>query len=124
MSGADEMLRIEDMLQSCHRIRDHLADLEQRAPINTSVVHDAMMWNLVIIGEAANHLPQDFVDNYPLIPLRDLVGLRHRAVHGYASIDQDTIWSLVADGLPQLVHQLTRLLAELGAAAPEEGADA
>ncbi len=46
-----------------------------------------VLHSLMIIGEAANRMPQEVCDRYPEVPWRDLVGLRHRIVHDYPGVD-------------------------------------
>jgi len=34
------------------------------------------------------------------IPWREVIGMRNRLVHGYASVDHDVIWDVVTADLP------------------------
>jgi uncharacterized protein with HEPN domain len=44
---------------------------------------DAVMYNLIILGEAANSISEDFRLQYPEIPWPSIIGTRNIIVHGY-----------------------------------------
>ena len=47
---------------------------------------DAIMYNLIILGEAANQIPDDFQMKYPEIPWSSAIGTRNVIVHGYDQV--------------------------------------
>lgn len=66
-----------------------------------------------IIDEAANRVSVDRRNAHPEIPWTQIVGTRHRLVHGYDQIDYDVVWRIIQDELPPLITQLNRILAGL-----------
>ena len=79
--------------------------------------HDRMLlhtvWHLVeIVGEAASHVSEEGRSEIPGIPWRIVVGMRHRLVHGYDTVDLDLLWSTVTEDLPVLVGRLRQGLEE------------
>ena len=83
----------------------------------------AVIMNLVIIGEAAAKLMQDhpgFVQSHPEVPWNRMQGMRNRIAHGYFDINLDVVWDTVQTALPEL---LERLPAIRDAAACESGGD-
>ena len=69
----------------------------------------AVILNLVIIGEAATKLLKDygkFLDQHPNVPWRSMKGMRNRIAHGYFDINLDVVWDTVQTALPQLLEQL------------------
>ena len=47
---------------------------------------DAIMFNLIVLGEAANQIPDDFQTKYPEIPWSSVIGTRNVIVHGYDQV--------------------------------------
>lgn len=76
---------------------------------------DALMWNLTVLGEAANQVSADLRDRFDYIPWREPTRLRNRVVHGYWSIDVEIVHTTANDQLPTLVSQLRVVLDEMRA---------
>ncbi|SJM94240.1 DUF86 domain-containing protein [Crenothrix polyspora] len=73
----------------------------------------AVIMNLIILGEAATKLIKDyseFLDQYPDVPWRSMKGMRNRIAHGYFDINLDTVWETVQMSLPQLLERLPDML--------------
>jgi uncharacterized protein with HEPN domain len=73
----------------------------------------AIALNIQFLGETANQLSTTFTDSYQQIPWRKIVGLRHKIVHHYMSIDPEIIWDITHKDLPLLQNQLTSILSNL-----------
>lgn len=68
-----------------------------------------------VIGEAARLVSEEFQDKYPLIPWREIIGMRHRIVHDYLNVDEDVVWEVVQQDLPPLVKVLENLMPDIPA---------
>jgi len=72
----------------------------------------AVIMNLIIIGEAATKLLQehpDFCAQHATIPWQAMKGMRNRMAHGYFDINLAVVWSTVRDALPVLSRQVTNI---------------
>jgi uncharacterized protein with HEPN domain len=72
----------------------------------------AMVKLVEIIGEAAGRVSTAMRDSHPSIPWKQIIGTRHRLVHGYDQIDYDILWKIVSVELPGILEQLKAILAE------------
>ena len=70
----------------------------------------AVFGQIVIMGEAANRLSQDFQTAHPEIPWHKIIGMRNRIVHAYDEIDWDIVWQVATRDVPQLLEDLRALL--------------
>jgi uncharacterized protein with HEPN domain len=67
--------------------------------------------NVEIIGEAMNRILQK--DNsIELSNSRKIVDTRNRIIHGYDSVSDDIIWTIVISHLPVLKSEVEKLLNE------------
>jgi len=65
--------------------------------------------NLEIIGEAMKRIIEK--DNeFELTNARKIVDTRNRIIHGYDSVSDDVIWSIVINHLPKLRQEITKLM--------------
>jgi uncharacterized protein with HEPN domain len=62
----------------------------------------------MIIGEAANHVPDDVQEAHQDVPWTVMRAMRNRVVHAY--FDIDILWDTVQHDLPERVEPLKRLL--------------
>lgn len=78
------------------------------------MLHDAVMLQLVVIGEAAGKLTEEFRDAHPEIPWKLIRATRNVVAHAYAIVDLDRIWIAVTQGLPGILKVLKLLVPEEG----------
>lgn len=108
-------LYVHDMIECCTKVEQYTSGLDRDTFFATGATYDAVLWNLTIVGEAANNVPASIQDARPEIPWRAVSGLRNRIVHGYAGIDDDTVWQVIREGIPELLPQLRDLIGEASA---------
>lgn len=103
-------LYVQDMIEFGERVCNYTEGHEQATFVSDSLIYDATIRNLELIGEAATHVPQSVRDTSPDVPWRAIVGLRNRLIHAYGGIDNDIIWTLIQDAVPKLLPTLRDLL--------------
>ena len=99
-----------------------LLDIDRRAwtspPMSSAGVQDQLERNFITIGEALNRLSLVSPELSERIPnAKDIIGFRHKLVHGYDHIDAEIVWSAAVDDLPALRKTVRSLLAGLDRAA-------
>lgn len=70
----------------------------------------AILYQIAVIGEATKRLSQDFRQQHPEIPWREIAGMRDMLIHKYDQVDSDVIWDVVQSKLPELLTLLEPLL--------------
>ena len=100
-------LRLQDIRDAISTIRDHIAtgSFDRKTS-------DAVLYNLVVIGEAAAQISDETRARAPEIPWTKIVGLRNLIAHEYFRIDLDVIQAIVAEQLDQLDKTAERLIDE------------
>jgi uncharacterized protein with HEPN domain len=66
--------------------------------------------NFIVIGEAANHVPDPVQEAHPEVPWNLMRAMRNRLVHVYFTVDPDIMWQTVQQDLPALLKPLENLL--------------
>jgi uncharacterized protein with HEPN domain len=100
---------LEHMLEAIARIQRYVGRKQRAGFLRDALLQDAVIRNIEIIGEAASRLSPEFAARHAEIPWRDIVGMRHRLIHGYLKVNLDTVWEVVERGLLALVPRLRAL---------------
>ena len=103
-------LYIQDMIEFGEKVLSYTDGLDQEAFIAETLVYDAALRNLELIGEAATHIPAEVREAHPEIQWRRVIATRNRLAHGYSGIDDDIIWDIIQTGVPKLLPALQNLL--------------
>jgi uncharacterized protein with HEPN domain len=109
---------LDDMIAFAEKVAAYSRRLDQQEFVANSLVYDATLRNLELIGEAATHIPDDVRSANPQIPWRLIIATRNRLIHGYLGIDDDTVWSIIQDDLPPLLTAMRGMREKLSSPSP------
>ena len=65
--------------------------------IQTWIIH-----HLLVLGEAAARISEEFQKEHSEIPWSKIIGMRNILIHNYFGIDFDVVWSVIEKDLPEL----------------------
>ena len=102
--------RIEDILEAIAEIQTFVADATPEQFAADAKTLKAVAADLMIIGEAANHIPDDVQEAHTDVPWLVMRAMRNRVVHVYFDIDAGILWDTVQSDLPKLVDPLKKML--------------
>ncbi len=80
--------------------------LSKQAFLEDKRTQQAVVMSLVIIGEAATKIMDNygaFSEAHGQVPWRNMRGMRNRIAHGYFDINLDMVWDTVQSALPALL---------------------
>ena len=107
----DERDRLQDIRAAIAAIRLHLADtIAEPHGKESQLLHDALLFQFVVIGEAVKNLARETQESEPDIPWADVAGLRDLIAHEYFRIDIERVLEIVDRDLPPLEQAIGRLL--------------
>ena len=101
------------ILDAIASIETYVKDFGKDDFLEDRRTQQAVVLNLIVIGEAATRLIEkhgDFIDRHRDIPWRSMRGMRNRIAHGYFEIDLDIVWETVTTSLPNLRAQVVALM--------------
>ena len=91
----------EHMLKAISQIEKYISGLNEQTFQEDSKTLDAVIRQLAILGEAANGIPRDLVEDSP-IPWQMIVGMRNKLIHDYMGIDAELVWDTASNQLKTL----------------------
>ena len=104
---------IEDMLEFGEKVLSYTDGLNEATFLADGLTYEATLLNILLIGEAARHIPHDVREAYLDIPWNAIIGTRNRVIHGNRQVDQAILWSIIQDAIPALIPQLQKLLEDV-----------
>jgi uncharacterized protein with HEPN domain len=101
---------LSDIKQPIIEINDFLPDKKDFSQFQKDLkTKRAIERNVEIIGEAANRILKKQPD-IQITDIKKIIDTRNRIIHGYDSVSDDIIWSIVVKHLPQLEKEIANLL--------------
>ena len=92
--------RVRHMLDAMERITELCKGLGREQLRRHEGTTEMILFNLMVLGEAANNITREFAEKNPDVDWKGLAGVRHKIVHDYADIDYDTIWDILQNDIP------------------------
>jgi uncharacterized protein with HEPN domain len=109
---------LTDILQAIERATRYVDPLKDAVMLaRNDQVHDAVVRNIEIIGEAVSRIltaVPEFASRHPETPWTEIRRMRNKLIHEYSDIDWNVVWDTVREDLPALKRQVESLLAENG----------
>ncbi len=82
--------------------------------MESTLIQDAVMRNLQILGESARRISGETKARRPEVDWRGIIGFRNVLVHDYLSITLVRVWEVVEGDLPILKNRVGTMLGDLG----------
>ncbi|MGB3492908.1 MAG: DUF86 domain-containing protein [Elainellaceae cyanobacterium] len=113
MSSRSFKERIQDILNAIDSIQNRTVDLNFDEFCQNETLIKAVLYDLIIIGEAAINIPADIQALAPELPWRLMGDMRNIVAHEYFQVNLRVTWSTTQNNLPPLVNPLEQLQATL-----------
>lgn len=101
---------IQDMLNAAQEILSFTADMDYSSLESDRRTQAAVLYEIVVIGEAANRVSDEFRAAHSTIPWKDIVGMRNILTHQYDNVDPETVWDVIHQDIPELIAMIKPLL--------------
>ena len=108
----DPRIYLAQILERIDRINGYTAEGKQ-AFFDDPRTQDAVIRNFEVIGEAAKRVPEDFRQNHPSVPWRELAGFRDILIHQYEGVSIPAVWRIIEKDLSTIRNTIARILPPL-----------
>jgi uncharacterized protein with HEPN domain len=106
----DWKFRIHDILDAVGKVREYTQGMDFKSFTEDRKTVDAVVRNLIIIGEAAIQIPEEVCTKHPEVPWYEMRGMRNFIVHEYFKASDKILWDTVQVDLPLLPTLLENIL--------------
>ena len=107
-----DKIRLLHILDAINEIEIYIKDIDLETFVKNSMMFNATLRQLEIIGEASNRLSENLIQNNSEVPWARIIGLRNLVIHEYFGIDDFTIWNVIKINLPSLKIRIESLISE------------
>jgi uncharacterized protein with HEPN domain len=110
MSNNRDLASLVDIVNAAEKVLKYKAGLDKSAFLEDDKTQSAIVFQLLIIGEAVKRLSSDLRSQHPDIPWSLIARMRDNLIHRYDDIDLDEVWKTSQEDIPVLLTALESLL--------------
>ena len=98
---------------SISKILKYVDGISQDEFNQNSMIHDAVIRQIEIIGEASKNVPESFKNSYQTVPWKQMISMRNKVIHEYFGVRLNIVWEAVQNEIPPLKNVIERIISEL-----------
>ncbi len=102
-----------DIVNAAQRVLAFAAGLSKSELAENDEKQSAVLYQIIIIGEATKRLSSEFRNRYSMIPWSDIAGMRDILAHQYDKVNLNTLWSVIQDDIPELLALLQPIVTDI-----------
>ena len=73
----------------------------------------ACIREIEVIGEATKQIPKEITNQFNELPWSLMAKMRDKLIHWYFDIDEEIVWNVATQKLPQIKEQIDKIIDEL-----------
>jgi uncharacterized protein with HEPN domain len=113
MTERDDSVYLQHILDAISKIEEYTSKIIYDDFIQNSLIQDAVIRQIEIMGEATKKLSELLRNKYPQLPWKDIAGIRDKLIHEYFGVDIDAVWDTVKKDIPVLKLEIEKVLKEI-----------
>jgi uncharacterized protein with HEPN domain len=105
----ENISKLEHINQAIESIEYYVSNQTESSFCSNNLVHDAVLFQFTVIGEAINHVDKAILDkyNYSWFKVR---AFRNLIAHEYFNIKLEAVWYIIEKDLPELKMIINKMI--------------
>lgn len=99
-----------DIAEAARLVVSFVQDVSKAAFLDDYKTQSAVLYQLIVMGEAVKRLSGEFRVQHTEIPWSLITGMRDHLIHGYDIVDWDEVWKTATSDVPDLLIKVEPLL--------------
>jgi uncharacterized protein with HEPN domain len=104
-----DIVYVKHIKEAIGKIFDYVANVNYEKFEKDSILQDAVIRQLQIIGEAARRISPESTQKFNSVPWKEVVGMRHKLVHDYFGVDLEQVWQAVTIDLINFKNEIEKI---------------
>ena len=108
-SHQESLMRLRHINEAIAKIQKFVAGSSLVAFCESDLIHDAVLFQFTVIGEAINFVENEKLENYDY-PWYKVRSFRNLIAHEYFNIKLSAVWLIIENDLPELQRVIAEIL--------------
>ena len=109
----DYKLFLEDISQRIEKIELYIENMSFKEFKQDDKTVSACIREIEVIGEATKQIPKEITDKFNTLPWSLMAKMRDKLIHWYFDIDEEIVWKVASQKLPQIKEQINKIILEV-----------
>lgn len=106
-------LYVKDIVQNMEDAEEFIQGFSYEAFVSDKKTLNAVVRAIEVIGEAVKNIPDSIRSKYPNVPWKEMAGMRDKLIHFYFGVDQEAVWVVVKERIPEIKPIFKQILKDL-----------
>ncbi len=106
----DDSIHLQHIVEAIDQIDRYTRGMSESEFSSRTMVQDAVMRQIQVIGEAANSVSSEFQDEHPKMQWSNLIGICKRTIPENITVNLANVWNVIQDDLPLHKQAIKKLL--------------
>jgi uncharacterized protein with HEPN domain len=106
-------LFLEDISKRIEKIDSFIHSMSYEEFVQDDKTVSACIREIEVIGEATKQIPKEITDKFNELPWSLMAKMRDKLIHWYFEIDEEIVWNVAKDKLPDIKIQIDSIIEEL-----------
>jgi len=106
----DNLLFLEDISERIGKIERYISDMSYEEFVQDDKTVSACIREIEVIGEATKQIPKAITEKFDELPWSLMAKMRDKLIHWYFEIDEEIVWNVAKDKLPQIKVQIDNII--------------
>jgi len=106
-------LFLEDISDRIEKIESYIDDMTFEEFKQDDKTVSACIREIEVIGEATKQIPKEITSKFQDLPWSLMAKMRDKLIHWYFEIDEEIVWNVATQKLPQIKAQIDEIISKL-----------
>ena len=104
------LLFLEDISDRIQKIDTYISNMSFEEFVQDDKTVSACIREMEVIGEATKQTPKEITDKFDKLPWSLMAKMRDKLIHWYFEIDEEIVWNVATQKLPQIKTQIDEII--------------